>query len=214
MLRTVMVLASLAIFAPTHAGATTPSSNASEIPCGINLVGTAAGSADPRGAFRIVVRGLSQDPIEGASVVIDFGACTPDIRICANQPQAGLFAECSAFGTLVHTTTDAMGTATMRIVGGAANNAAGSPAAGARCARIYADGVLLGSVNVGAFDQNGGGGLNVADVSVWLSDAFDDDLEGRSDFDCSGSVTPADLAVLTSVTFGDGSLTSCAGYCR
>ena len=109
--------------------------------------------------------------------------------------------------------TDITGSVTLTIVGSASNTFSFAPAAGYGCASIFADGVNLGRVNVGAFDQNGAGGVNPADFSVWLTDSFDEDVEGRSDYNCSNSVNPADLSLLLGVSLGSGSVISCSSYC-
>jgi hypothetical protein len=214
LLRKATLLACCLVFASSNALAAVPSPADSTIPCGINLVGTTGGVADAQGMFTIVVRDLAQNPIAGSSVVIDFDACTPDIQICSVQPVSGVTADCLTEGVgEVTAVTDGSGTVMISIVGGANNTFTNAPAAGSNCGIIFADGVNLGPVNVGAFDQNGSGGVNPADVSVWLADSFDGDLEGRSDFNCAGGVNPADLSVLLGVSLGGGSATSCGSYC-
>jgi hypothetical protein len=188
----------------------------SDIPCGINLVGTHNGVADPRGEFSIVVRDLAHTAVPDCEVTIDFGACG-DIRIATVQPSPGVTVECLAsHHALVHATTDALGTVRMSIVGFATNTAAHSPGAGFKCATVYAGTTNLGTINVAAFDQNGAGGVNAADISVWLPDAFDFPTvyRGRSDFNCTNSVNPADLSILLATLFGSGSIESAADYCQ
>lgn len=70
------------------------------------------------------------------------------------------------------------------------------------------------ALNVAAYDQNGSGGVNPADISVWLSDSFDVDFEGRSDFNCSNGVNPADLSLLLQTSLLAGSVQSAADYCQ
>jgi hypothetical protein len=119
----------------------------------------------------------------------------------------------------VRAVTDGSGEVTLCIVGGANNAASGTPAAAFRCATIYADGINMGTCNVGAFDEDGSGGVTPADVSTWLSDAFDEDFEGRSDFNntcvtATPRIDPADLSLLLGASFGGGSFSSCSGYCH
>ena len=215
LLRKAILLACGLVFAASSAMAAVPSPADSEVPCGFNLVGTTAGVADPKGEFTVIVRDLAQNPIAGSSVVISFDGCTPDIRICSVQPVSGVTADCLS-GPVgeISAVTDGAGTVTIRIVGGANNVASGTPAAGFKCATIYADGVNLGTMNIGAYDENGAGGVNPADISVWLPDNFDIDFEGRSDFNCSGTVNPADLSLLISAVLGGGSTASCGSYCN
>jgi hypothetical protein len=214
LLRKAMLLACTGVLAASSAMAAVPSPADSDVPCGFNLVGTTGGVADPRGQFTIIVRDLAQNPIPGSSVVIDFNACTPDIRVCSVQPAGGVTADCSGAVGEINVVTDGAGTVVLRIVGGANNIASGTPAAGFKCATVYADGVNLGTVNVGAYDENGGTGVNPADVSVWLPDSFDGDFEGRSDFNCTNSINPADLSLLLGASLGGQSFNSCSSYCH
>lgn len=219
LLRKATLLACGLAVAATSAMAAVPSPDDSDVPCGINLVGTTGGVADSKGEFTIVVRDLAQNPIAGSSVVISFDACEIDIRVCSVQPFSGVVADCLS-GPVgeISAVTDGAGTVVLRVVGGARNSGGGAPAEGFKCATVYADGVNLtlpvSGLNVGAFDENGAGGVNPADISVWLSDSFDADFEGRSDFNCSNSANPVDLALLLSASLGGGSATSCAAYCN
>ena len=211
-----MVLSLVAMlgFSPRLAGAKPPSAADSSVPCGINLVGTTAGVADARGEFTIVARDIAHNPLPGTAVAIDFSGCTPDIRLCSVQSAAGTAVDCT--GNVIHAVTDGNGQVTLRILGGANNATGGAPGAGFECARVSADGIWLAFVNVGAVDQDGAGGVNPADVSLWLSDAFafPATYVGRSDFDCSHTIDPADLSLLIQASLGGGSSQSCPQYCR
>ena len=194
--------------------ATTPEPPNASVPCQIQFVGLSGGTADPSGDFSVVVRDLAQNPIAGATVVIDFNTCM-DLRLASVQPHPGVIVDCMSgpVGT-VQATTDATGTALFRIVGGARNTTGAVPGAGFKCAGVYADGVFLGRVNVGAFDQNAVGGVNPTDVSLWLADLFSGAYFGRSDFDCSQSLTPVDLSWVLSVSINGLSGASAAAYCN
>ena len=224
------VLFATAFTAACAIGATPPStvmaadcavgfpSTDSDVPCGFNLVGTHAGVADPRGGFTIVVRDFAHNPVADCEVTIDFGACS-DIRIATVQPSPGVTVECLAsppHHALVHATSDALGTVRMSIVGFATNTGAHDPGSGFKCATVYAGTTNLGTVNVGAFDQNGSGGINPVDISVYLPDqfGFPATFRGRSDFNCTGTITPADLSILLAALFGSGSTQSAADYCH
>jgi hypothetical protein len=194
--------------------ADTPEPPNATIPCVANLVGTTAGVADPRGEFSVVVWGLAGDPLPGASVSIVFDNCT-DIRIALAQPFPGVSVDCAGVvGRSVTAITDDHGSAWFRIVGAARNSTGGEPGAGLRCARVYADGVLLGYANVGAFDQNGIGGVNPVDVALCLDDFSYAGYVGRSDFDCNEVLSPADLSLLLSASLAAGSSASGASYCH
>jgi len=213
LLRKAMLLACSGVLAASSAMAAVPSPADSSVPCGLNLVGSTGGVADVRGDLTIIIRDLALTPIAGSSVVINFNACTPDIRVCSVQPAAGVTASCPGTVGEISGVTDGSGTIVLRIVGGA-NNVGGSAAAGFKCATVYADGVNMGTINVGAFDQNGGGGVNPTDISLFLPDSFDGDFEGRSDYNCSNTVNPTDLSLLLGASLGGGSGSSCGAYCH
>lgn len=198
----------------------------SVIPCGLNLVGTTGvgGTADAKGQFTIQVNDLALNPIAGSSVVVSFNGCTPDVRVCATQsfPVSGIVSDCSGVVGEVSAVTDGNGEVILRVTGGANNLASGTPGAGFKCGVVYADGVALGTVNVGVFDQNGAGGAGVPDVSLWLADSFRFAslaiYVGRSDYNCSNNINPTDLAQMLSVTLPGSSNTSCGAaspvYCH
>lgn len=224
LLRKAMLFACASAVVASYAMAAVPDPtntiNNGGLQCQINLVGSTGGVADSKGQFSFTVRDLANNAIAGSSVVIDFDGCTPDIRICSVQTFAGVTADCSTTVGEVNAVTDGNGLVTMRIIGGANNAASGTPAALFRCATIYCDGVNITNVNIGAFDENGAGGVNPADVSTWLSDSFDIDFEGRSDFNSTscgagpGAINPADLSLLLNVSLGGGSFNSCGAYCH
>src|SRR5258708_26479918 len=64
-----------------------PSPATSTIPVTLTMGGSSAGSPDPVSSFTVTVRDLTNNPISGASVVIDFSACQ-DLRICCDQQDA------------------------------------------------------------------------------------------------------------------------------
>ena len=216
LLRKAMLFACAGVLAASSAMAAVPSPADSDVPCGLDLVGSTGGVADPRGQVTILVRDLAHNPIAGSSVVIDFTSCVLDIRVCSVQPVAGVTADCSGTVGSISAVTDGTGSVTIRVVGGARNTASGTPGAGFKCATVYADGVNLGTINVGAFDENSAGGVNPADISVWLPDsfAFPTTYVGRSDFNCTNSINPADLSLLLGASLGGQSFNSCAAFCH
>lgn len=221
LLRKAMLLACSGVLAAPSAMAAIPSPADSSIPCGINLVGQTGGVVDARGLFTVIIRDLAATPIPGSSVVIDFsnckvGATRDDIRVCSVQPYAGVTAVCTAPVAEITGVTDGGGSLTMSICGGAttvATAGVNNAAAGFKCATLYADGVNMGTVNVGAYDQNGGGGVNPADISLFFGDSFSGPFEGRSDYNCSNSVNVADLSLIFGASLGGGSFSSCTAYC-
>jgi hypothetical protein len=189
-----------------------PSPFDSEAPCGITLVGTTNGVPDPRGEFTIIIRGLSRDPIEGSSVVIDLGACASDVHVSTVYAVAGSSTNCT--NGYIYAVTNAQGVVTLRVAGAATHTGPAGTTYG--CAKVYADGVFLGDMNISAFDQNASGGVGPVDISEWLSDAFSASgtYMARSDFDCSRTVGPPDLSMLVQASLGGGSSTSSGSYCR
>jgi len=221
LLRIAAILASGGILLASSSMAAVPSPANSDVPCGINLVGTLGGVPDPRGEFTIVVRDNANNPIPHARVELELCNCVgsggqQDIRLCSTQPDpdvTGILCEAQCLGGLLTATTDESGSITLTLTGGANNLGAGEPAAPFKCANVYVEGVNLGAMNVGVFDENGAGGVNPADMSVWLSDSFSPSVEGRSDFNCTNSVNPADLSVLIAISLGSASRFSCSAYC-
>jgi hypothetical protein len=179
-------------------------------PCGVNLVGFKGSVLDPHGEIRFRI-GVGPTCVPAASVPVelDFTRCTPDIRLC----EVGQNAPCP----FVFTSSDVNGYVTLRVAGGS-NNTGASPgysgaACGGGCVTIRIHAAPVGTLSVAAFDQNGSGGVNPADISVWLVDAFASQYFARSDFDFSNSVGPADLALLLQVSLDGNSATSCNLYC-
>lgn len=185
------------------------------VPCGLRLVGTTGGVADPLGEFVIIVNDAAGLPVPLVPVIINFTGCVPDIEICAAQAFPDVSSVCAAPVGSVGTVTDAAGVATFRINGGAGNLGGGGLASGFQCATVLAGlpPVLIGPINVAAFDLNSVGGVNPVDISLWLTDSFDPGYEGRADYNCSGTINPADLAALLNVALTGGSVASCAAYC-
>ena len=188
------VVSALALAAMLAAAASAradfPNPANSTIPAYVTLVGHEGGVADPGGEFIVVFRDLANNPIAGATIVCDFTGC-PDLRIAAAQPFPGVTADCAT--RTVRAITDAAGTARFRIVGGAVNpgNASG---AGFRAMKLYADGILLGSVTASAVDQNGLDGLTANDMSAWLADLVSGASVGRSDYDGNETLGANDLS--------------------
>jgi len=183
----------------------------SVIGTGINLAGNTAGVVDVAVERTMTIRDAFNNPISNSTVVITFTNCTnQDIRLCNIQPShPGLF-NCAQ--KTVTAVTNASGVATFRIAGGATNGGGNPAGAGVGCATVQADGVPMGNLTVGAFDDNNGGGVNPADLAAFLGDRFGS-YRGRSDFNWDGFVNPSDFSLILSVRFGGGSVSSCASAC-
>ncbi len=188
-----------------------PSPENSDVPCGINLVGTRDGVADPRGEFTIVLRDLVGTPVYGCTVSIDFCACAGAQGFClpASQPDVdivGVSADGCQVTAIAHD-----GVLRLSLVG----YSTASPARPACPPVIYADGISFAysshpPIVVGAFDLDGGQGVAPPDMSRWLEDSFAPQYWSRADYDCSGTVTPVDLAKLLDVSIAGDSQVSAA----
>jgi len=200
------------IFGAAVAFAGVPSPGNSDTPLRINLVGHAIISGQPDGAqlfstVTVTVRDLGNNPIANSSVVFDFSGNLSDTRIGDVQPLAGLTANCGTHG--VSALTDVAGVATFTIEGG---GIAGAPAHAFGAGKIYADGVLLGSVNVGLYDLNGTTGVDGLDLSLFGADLYSAGAEDRTDYDNSTVVDGLDLSVFGAALYGTSNA-SAATYC-
>jgi hypothetical protein len=199
LVRKAILLTVGASFIAGVAAASTPSAANSSFPTtGILLVGRNAANTpneDSAGEFSVTVKDATNTPIPGATVTVNFNACTPDIRVSRIQSFTGVSVICNGVLGVVSAQTNALGVATLRILGGA-QNAGNSPGAAAACAEIRANGVFLSTVEAAAIDQTGGlNGALANDVSVVISDINNANPARRSDFNFSNSVLPNDLSV-------------------
>jgi hypothetical protein len=213
--------------APRAAASDQPGPQNSIVPSVIEVLGVnGAGVPDSGAAFDVWVRDLANNPIEGSFVVVDLVNC-PDLRISrqssglVNPALAGQVLDCPT--RTIRGVSDMNGRVRMSVLG-AAVNMTGGPAfgAGARCARFYADGVLIGLATVHIYDQNGasGGpvdGVEIADLARWLVDFGSGVYVGRSDYGpgSAGVLTADDFSVWLR-RFGAGtsaSGTQGAGFC-
>ena len=178
----------------------------STIPAFVTLVGHRGGVPDPSGEFVVVFRDIANDPIPGARITCDFSDCR-DLRLAAQQPYPGLHVDCTY--RIVWTTTDATGTAHFCIVGGA-NNPGAASGAGFQKMRIYADGILLGSVSASALDQNGYDGVHANDLSAWIADVLAGLQVQRSDYDGNELLGANDASVWIARFLAAGSIEGAA----
>lgn len=202
LVRKATLFAVCGLLAAGTAFASVPSPANSDSPPCIYLVGDdGAGTIDGDGEFCVTVRDLANAPINNSLVVVDFSGCT-GLTICNNN-EFGAIVDCAT--QTVRAFTGVGGVVCFRIKGHA-NNAGGdtAPYTPFNCAKIFADGVLLNSPSVGAFDHDASG-LGPGDLSAWLGDFFS--VNGgagpyaRSDYDCTGDLGPADLSRWLDVFF-------------
>ena len=181
-----VVPAAFMLLSPGRCAAWDPGGQNSTIPGMIRLVGhDGRGTPDPIGLFTVTVRDLANDPVRGAKVDVDFSSC-PDALLSSVQ-ESGITVVCAA--RTVSAFTDAAGRVTMSLIGSARS---GLPANGP--AKIYADGVLLGSVDVSMFDLDGSDGVHGSDLAAWAADFVSGTNPARSNFDGVGLVGGGDLA--------------------
>jgi hypothetical protein len=204
---TLLTAAGLLVASAAMAGV--PSPGNSTTPGCITLVGSLAGVPDAAaGQFTVVVRDLANNPLNGASVVIDLSNAN-DIAICDDQLDVNALVNCAAKTTRKF--TDVTGSVTFTVLGG--SNGAGNASTLLNGARIYANGTLIASPTAAAYDLDGASGVGANDLSAWLTDFGSGQPYGRSDYDCSGTIGANDLS-LWLTEFGAGtSAASCAVAC-
>ena len=197
----------LLVLAPTTSRATTPSPGNSTAPACITLVGSDGTDASALGTFTVIHRDLANNPIAGAQIVVDLSNAA-DVRLCAQQLAPGVVVDCpNGRATAV---TDGNGVATFTLLGGSIGGAGITLLNGGR---IYADGVLIKSPTVAAYDLDGHSGVGANDLATWLSDFGSGQPYGRGDYDCSGGLGANDFSLWLSA-FGAGTqIASCAASC-
>jgi len=207
---TLLSACSLLVAASAFAGVPSPGNSTLPSPAFLTVVGSSLGVADPLGVFSITVRDLANNPINGSSVVIDFSG-NADMLVCSDQLDAGATVNCAA--KTVRKFSDAAGVVSFNILGGS-NNAGASAGAGVGAVKVYADGVLLGSMTAAILNQDGGlSGLGANDISVWIADFGSLNYFGRSDYDYSAAIGANDLSLLIGAFGALGSTEGCASYC-
>jgi hypothetical protein len=193
-------LAARAGFPPGYPNSTVP-------PC-IALVGSDGANASGIGTFTVVVRDLANNPVPGVMVRVDITSA-PDLRFCAQQLAPGILMDCPTGAASA--VTDLAGRAVFTLMG--AGLATTVPGSSLNNGRIYADGFLIGSPTVSAYDLDGASGVGANDFSLWFTDFVTGAALGRSDYDCSGSIGANDLSFWLTA-FGSGTqLLSCAATC-
>ena len=199
------VAALASAFAPP-AGADLPEPPNSTIPSCIPIMGhNSAGIPDPQSQVEVIHRDLANNPIAGALVVLDFSS-VPELRLCSDDHDPNMIVDCPT--RTVRKLTDANGRATFRVMGWSIA-APGSPGAPYHSARVFADGVLLGTPSVSIFDLDRNG-LSAADLGSWLADFFSGNDVARGDYDCTGSVGASDLGRWLGAYFASGSTANCS----
>jgi len=178
-------------------------------PICISLVGSYGGApALAFGQFSFVVLDTHGVPIAGAAVVVDISNAL-DLAICSDQLDANASVDCA--NGRVTKIAGADGSVTFTILGH--SNGAGNASCLLGGGRIFANGTLIQSPTVSAFDLDGASGMGAGDLSAWLTDFGSGQPFGRSDYDCSGTLGAGDLS-LWLTAFGTGTMAeSCGASC-
>lgn len=201
-----LLAAALLCGAPAHAQIPSPAN--STIPGHVNLVGFGPVGADSAsGHCYVIFRDLANNPVPGVTITFEFQAIQ-DMTIASDQPDPRLTVNCAT--RTVSAVTDANGRADFTIVGA---GIPGRPASTQFQFHVYADGVLLGSPMLSAFDLDGVGGVKLNDLALWFADYVTATSPMRADFDGSGNVSLSDLSIWSAAYFGSGSTQSAASYC-
>ncbi len=163
----------------------------------INLVGiwstasnkwSAADSLLYGARVTVTVRDLSNNPIAGRPVTIDFSGC-PGLLISGTQSYHGMTSGCSTPTVSNFSTTN--GTVSFVVVGSIQSRNS-EPVWG--CAAVYVDSYLIASLGVSAYDQTGSGGFTLADIGFFWTDLNSGRYHARCDLDGNGYLTLADIA--------------------
>src|SRR5262249_40088438 len=134
---TLLTAAGLLIASAAMAGI--PSPGNSTLPTCITLVGSLAGVPDnAAGGFTVVLRDLANNPLNGASVVIDISGCT-DLSICDDQLDAGALVNCGAKTTRKF--TNGAGSVSFTVLGG--SNGAGNATTLLGGGKIFCNGTIM-----------------------------------------------------------------------
>jgi len=132
--------------------------------------------------YRITVRGFANNPIPGASVTLDFGAC-PVFPYCG--PNGGPY-QVDVANKMISRSGGGDGVADF--------NLALRGTCGDIVVKVYADGVLLDNVRLPVMDQDGNGVVGPDDVLIATAKIGGSDRS--ADVDCSGSITAADVDII------------------
>lgn len=201
-----VVAVTMSVLPTSRASAEPISPPNASLPACITLVGSNGSTASPAGRFEVIMRDLANNPIPNAHIVVDL-ANAPDLHLCAQQLANGVVADCP--NNRASAITDANGRAVFTLMG----SALAGPGSGLHNGRIYADGVLLGSPTVSAFDLDGVSGVGANDFSLWFGDFVAGATFGRADYDCSGAIGANDLSIWLGEFGSAASALSCAASC-
>jgi len=171
---------------------------------------------DSRGQLSVTVRDGSNVVIQGATVTINFNACTPDIILSRIQSFTGVSVLCNGVRGVVSAQTNNLGVATFRILGGADNNSGNEPGytGAVGCAELRANSVFFANLEVVAPDQtNNLDGALPGDISVVVTDFNQGNVSKRDDFNQDTVVALGDLGFLLTIVNSGTSAQSTGAIC-
>ena len=208
-LTSILLLSCVVLAVPTVASALPCNFCNSTTPLCISLVGSnGSAPAAATGQFSVILRDLANNPIPGATVVIDLSSAL-DLHFCADQMDADATVDCAH--KTVAKVTAADGSVSFTLLGG--SNGAGNASTLLQGGKIFANGTQIQSPTVSAFDLDGSGGVGANDLSAWLGDFGTGQPFGRSDYDCSGNVGANDLSLWLNAFASGTMVESCAASC-
>ena len=158
------------------------------------------------GQMICTIRDLTNIPVPGSVVTVDFTDCT-DLAIASDQHDPRVFVNCGP--RTVSAVTGVNGQARFTLIG----TGTPGPAHASHSLRIYADGVLMGSLGVGVFERDGVGGLTLADLAYWAQDYFSGVYRERADLDGIANVSLLDLSWWSTAYFNGNNVIPAGPYC-
>jgi hypothetical protein len=198
--KAILITVGASMYAGAAMAVTPSAANSSFQTTPIALVGRNAANTpaeDSFGQFAVTVRDAGNVPIQGATVTVNFNACTPDIILSRVQSFTGVSVLCNGARGVVSGQTNSLGVVTFRILGGADNNSGNEPGATTACAELRANNVFFTNLAVAALDQtNNLDGVLPGDLSVLITDINQGNLARRSDVNLDGVVNPGDVGVM------------------
>lgn len=195
---------------PAHAQIITdPSPNNSIVPAMIRLVGRSntTGIPDGSGEFQVKVRDLASHPVPNAQIRVEFTPAST-AQLCTTQAPSVSAVHCDPGLPWVAGVTGADGIWTATLMGCSTGPA---PMISGGAARIYADGVLIGTPRVAILDLAGCNGAGANDLSVWLTDFASGVDPQRGDYDDNGSLGANDLSIWLGAFASGASIINCGG---
>jgi len=204
----ILVVAALLMFqsADTARGDEPPFPNHITPACIRLVASNGSAPASAFGQFEVLIRDLANNPIPDVSVVIEL-SLIPELALATDQLDPDVILDCGV--ATVRKVSDVNGRVVFCIVGG--GRAGVPPSALLGAGRIYANGTLIATPTVSAFDLDGLHGLGAGDLTQFLNDFSTGVNYGRSDYDCSHYLGAGDLVIWLTAFSSGTQVVSAAG---